>query len=130
MVNANFQLEEPLLGHKFDHSLGSISWQFCPTVLGISFPNLVISLTGHSMLCYWFSPWNSIQNSLGYLCLLVPCGPGKYSFLLLLPISRVTLLQSLISYRTTYLINCFKSPSYHYYPAYTLGTVRDNNFIK
>ena len=48
------------------------------------------------------------------------CGPGNGSLLLLLPIS------SHRSYKTVYLVTCFKSPSHHFYQrlSHTLGNAR------
>ena len=59
-------------------------------------------------------------------------GAGKYSLLLHLPISRVTLLQSLIIYRAIHLINCFKS-NHHYFLlrlSYTLCNTRSKNLVE
>ena len=80
-----------------------------------------ILLTGHSMCCYWARPKNSFQNSLDHLSYL-PLGPGKYSLLLLLSISRVILLPSTISFGTIYYsIRGLR---------YTFGSVRNSNFVK
>ena len=68
---------------------GGISWSLCPTVLGsliprsnkdsIDRPLNVLSLGLVSIKSHWTIP-------------VLPPGPGKYFLLLLLPISRVTLL--------------------------------------
>ena len=59
------------------------------------------------------------------ITLLVFYGPGKYSFLLLLTVSRVTLLQSLIAYGTIHI--------YHHFirglPTHLLMQ-KSNNFVK
>ena len=57
--------------------------------------------------------------------------PEKYSLLLHLPISRVTLLESLIIYQGVHLINCFKS-GHHFcwWLSHTLGNTRNNNLVK
>ena len=59
-------------------------------------------------------------------------GAGKYSLLLHLPISRVTLLQSLIIYRAIHLINCYKSSHYYFCSrlSHTFGNTRNNNLVK
>ena len=51
---------------------------------------------------------NSIQNLPDCLSILNSCGSGKYSFLLLVTLSRVTPLSSFITYRMTYLATISK----------------------
>ena len=61
--------------------------------------------------------------------LLIYYDPGDIS-LVAFSISRITLLQLLIAYRTICLINCFKLPSHLHLLEAWLHTVRDNTLIK
>ena len=80
---------------------GGISWPFHHMVLGMFIPRLAkISLVGHSM--YYTRPFLVVSKVSGPPVLVASYGLGKYSLLLLLPISRVLLLQSLILYGTIY----------------------------
>ena len=76
---------------------------------------------------------NSGQKSLGHLSYQSVIVQERDCLLSLLSKSRVTLLQSLISYRTTYLTKCFKSSNHHYFcqrPNHTSGDTSSNNFAK
>ena len=86
-------------GHKSDHGLRV---PFGPVVLRLLIPRSGrdVAYRPLSVLC-WTRSQNSIQNSLNHLY-SQPLDPGKQSLLLLLPVSRVTLLKSLISYGTIY----------------------------
>ena len=88
-----------------------------------SFLGLVkIPLIDHSVCCYWTIPCEQ-QVSRPFLS-YQPLGPRKYTLLLLLPIPRVTLLQSLISYGIIYI------SSFNQWLSDKLGNVKDNNFLK
>ena len=50
LVSANLQLTRPPCGHKSDHTLGGISWPFCPVLLGRLVPS------SEEGFCWWVTP--------------------------------------------------------------------------
>ena len=97
-------------GLNFDQGLGGISWSICLTALGMLIPSSVkdfidrllnVLLLDLALLTIVKSLWTICLSSLLW---------SRKCLLLLLLISRVTLLQSLILY---ILVNCFKSSNHH-----------------
>ena len=72
----------------FDQDLGSIVWPFCHRSLRMSIPGRSSAITHPVLVTVALILWTT--------CLTRLSAPGNGSFLLLLPISRVTLLLSWI----------------------------------
>ena len=76
-------------------------------------------------------PINQQSKVSGPSVLLVCYGPGNDSLLLLLPIPRVTLLQSLNLYESIHMVNCLKPPSHHFIRGSVIHLVmQENNLVK
>ena len=108
LASSKLWLIGPYYGNKFNHNLGGISWPFHLMLLGRGIP-CFIEYLADKLVNVWLG-LNS-QKSLGPSSY----GPRKQPHLLHLPISIITVLQSLIVHRIIYLINCCESPNYHYF---------------
>ena len=107
LVEVGDKVQFPV-GRKSDRGLWGISWPFYPIVLGMLIPRSGEDFADRpGCCCYWSGPHSRCQEAQTASSPLASYGPGKYSLLLLLPICRVTLLQSLISYvLTTFTKHC------------------------
>ena len=102
MESANFQVAQTLQGHIFDYDLEDFHDHLVIWCWECSFQGLGNIFNDRSLNGLFLGlSINNIQISLYYLSLLNSHGLGKYSFLSLLPLSRVTPLLSLITYRMT-----------------------------